>query len=154
MKTAIDQLRAEWESRVVCVSKFSSQSIEEMTNKIHSPIPILRIFDEAKALSFYVEWLNFRIDWQHRFDQHLPLYLQISRESCILHLSEHHGDACPGSALRIPVGDVDELYRELKGRPYRGYFPEVEATPWGSRDMSILDPFGNRIVFTTDAESN
>ena len=152
--SAIGRLRAERESFVVSVSKLSSQSIEEMTNRIHSPIPILRIFDEAKALSFYVEWLNFKIDWQHRFDKNLPLYLQISRESCILHLSEHHEDACPGSALRIPVADVDELHRELKGRTYMGYFPEVQATSWGSRDMSILDPFGNRIVFTTDAESN
>ena len=125
-----------------------------MSNRIHAPIPILRIFDEGKALSFYVDWLNFRIDWQHRFEKHLPLYLQISRDGCVLHLSEHHGDACPGSAVRIPLEDVDALYEELKSRPYSGYFPEVKATPWGSRDMSILDPFGNRLVFTTDTGNN
>lgn len=126
----------------------------DMPNRIHSPIPILRIFDEGKALSFYIDWLNFRIDWQHRFEKHLPLYLQISRDGCVLHLSEHHGDACPGSAVRIPLEDVDALYEELKSRPYSGYFPEVQATPWGSRDMSILDPFGNRLVFTTDTGNN
>lgn len=26
-------------------------------------IPILRIFDEAKAREFYVEFLGFRVDW-------------------------------------------------------------------------------------------
>jgi catechol 2,3-dioxygenase-like lactoylglutathione lyase family enzyme len=29
--------------------------------------PILRIFDEAKAKEFYVEFLGFRVDWEHRF---------------------------------------------------------------------------------------
>ncbi|WP_338033703.1 glyoxalase superfamily protein [Herbaspirillum frisingense] len=57
--------------------------------------------------------------------------------------------------VRIGVVCVSKLSSQsMKGRPYTGYFPEVQATPWGSRDMSILDPFGNRIVFTTDAESN
>tara|TARA_Y100000004_G_scaffold194829_1_gene260375 strand:+ start:620 stop:817 length:198 start_codon:yes stop_codon:yes gene_type:complete len=43
-----------------------------------------------------------------------------------------YGDACPGAALRFPVENVDELYRELKSRPYMGYFPEVHATPGGA----------------------
>ena len=113
-------------------------------------IPLLRIFDVAKAKEFYVDFLGFTIDWEHRYEPDTPLYMQVSRGSCVLHLSEHHGDACPGSAVRIPLEDVDALYEELKSRPYSGYFPEVQATPWGSRDMSILDPFGNRLVFTTD----
>ena len=29
-------------------------------------IPILRIFDEAKAREFYVGFLGFKIDWEHR----------------------------------------------------------------------------------------
>ncbi len=27
------------------------------------PIPILRIFDEAKARAFYVDFLGFTVDW-------------------------------------------------------------------------------------------
>ncbi len=30
-------------------------------------VPILRIFDEAKAKEFYVTFLEFAIDWEHRF---------------------------------------------------------------------------------------
>jgi hypothetical protein len=30
--------------------------------------PILRIFDEAKAKGFYVDFLGFKIDWEHRFE--------------------------------------------------------------------------------------
>jgi catechol 2,3-dioxygenase-like lactoylglutathione lyase family enzyme len=33
-----------------------------------APIPILRIFDEAKARAFYVDWLGFKVDWEHRFE--------------------------------------------------------------------------------------
>ncbi len=121
-----------------------------MPDTLKPPIPILRSFDESKALSFYVEWLGFRIDWQHRFADNLPLYLQLSRGACVLHLSEHHGDACPGAALRIPTADVDALHAELLTRPYGNFFPAVNVTPWGSRDMQVLDPFGNRLVFTMD----
>ena len=53
--------------------------------------PILRIFDEAKALEFYVDFLGFKVDWQHRFEANFPLYLQVSLGECVLHLSEHHG---------------------------------------------------------------
>ena len=28
--------------------------------------------------------------------------------------------------------------------------PGVEETPWGSREMSIKDPFGNRVVFVEE----
>ena len=54
--------------------------------------PILRIFDEAKAREFYVDFLGFKVDWEHRFEPGLPLYLQVSKDGCVLHLSEHHGD--------------------------------------------------------------
>ena len=58
-------------------------------------IPILRIFDEAKAREFYAGFLGFTFDWEHRFEPGTPLYAQVSRGDCRLHLSEHHGDAHP-----------------------------------------------------------
>ncbi len=73
---------------------------------LQAATPILRIFDEAKAREFYLDFLGFRLDWQHRFDDHAPLYMQVSKEACVLHLSEHHGDCCPGAALRIATDDV------------------------------------------------
>ena len=41
---------------------------------LQAATPILRIFDEAKAREFYLDFLGFRLDWQHRFDDHAPLY--------------------------------------------------------------------------------
>ena len=108
--------------------------------------PILRIFDEAKAREFYVDFLGFTVDWEHRFEPGLPLYMQVSREGCVLHLSEHHGDASPGSALRIETGDLDALHAELTAKRYKYARPGIEDMPWG-RDMSIKDPFGNRLTF-------
>ena len=64
-------------------------------------IPVFRIFDEAKAREFYIDWVGFQVDWEHRFDDNAPLYMQVSRGDIKLHLSEHHGDACPGSKAFI-----------------------------------------------------
>lgn len=116
-------------------------------------VPILRIFDEAKALDFYVDYLGFRPGWRHRAAPDLPLYMEVSRDGCVLHLSEHHGDCCPGAALRIEADDVDTLHAELAAKPYRYARPSIEAMPWGSREMSIKDPFGNRLTFATTAPS-
>ena len=111
--------------------------------------PILRIFDEAKARAFYVDFLGFQVDWEHRFEPGLPLYLQVSRGECMLHLTEHHGDCCPGAAMRIETDDIDALQRELAARQYGYARPAIEDTPWGTRDMSVTDPFGNRLTFST-----
>ena len=116
--------------------------------QLGSVTPILRIFDEAKARAFYVDFLGFEVDWEHRFEPGLPLYLQVSRGDCVLHLSEHHGDCCPGAALRIEVDDVDAYQAELAAKGYGYARPGVDDTPWGSREMAIKDPFGNRLVFT------
>ncbi len=68
---------------------------EPATVTFTSAIPILRMFDERKAREFYIDFLGFSIEFEHRFEADLPLYLGISRNGLNLHLSEHHGDACP-----------------------------------------------------------
>jgi catechol 2,3-dioxygenase-like lactoylglutathione lyase family enzyme len=111
--------------------------------------PILRIFDEARAREFYVGFLGFKVDWEHRFEPGLPLYLQVSRDGCVLHLSEHHGDCSPGAALRIETSELEGFHRELLAKTYAYARPGLQEMPWGSTDMSIHDPFGNRLTFTT-----
>ncbi|AUM68157.1 glyoxalase superfamily protein [Pseudomonas fluorescens] len=110
--------------------------------------PILRIFDEAKTLAFYVDFLGFTVDWQHRFGDDYPLYLQVSRGDCVLHLSEHHGDCTPGSALRIETDELEAFQAQLLAKQYPFARPQIQAMPWGSQDMTVIDPFGNRLVFT------
>jgi uncharacterized glyoxalase superfamily protein PhnB len=111
--------------------------------------PILRIFDEAKAREFYLDFLGFAVVFEHRFEPGMPLYLGVQRDGCVLHLSEHHGDASPGASMRIEVSDVDALCAELVAKAYEHARPSVGATPWGTRDMIVADPFGNRLAFTS-----
>ncbi len=117
--------------------------------KLSNTTPILRIFDEKKAREFYVDFLGFTVDWEHRFAEDLPLYMQVSRDGCVIHLSGHHGDCSPGGAMRIECSDVEGFQKELIAKKYKHARPGVEDTPWGTKDMSIQDPFGNRLTFTT-----
>jgi uncharacterized glyoxalase superfamily protein PhnB len=115
------------------------------------PVPILRVFDEVKAREFYVDFLGFQVDWEHRFEPGLPLYMQVSKDKCQLHLSEHHGDCSPGAAIRIETSDLDAFQAELLAKTYKYARPGIEHTPWGTREMSVRDPFGNRLTFVAPA---
>ena len=35
------------------------------------------------AKEFYIELLEFTVDWEHRFEENMPLYMQISNDHCI-----------------------------------------------------------------------
>jgi uncharacterized glyoxalase superfamily protein PhnB len=111
--------------------------------------PILRIFDEVKAREFYVDFLGFQVDWEHRFEEGLPLYMQISKDGCIIHLSEHHGDCSPGAAMRIETSELEVFQDRLLAKGYKYARPGIEEMPWGSKDMSVSDPFGNKLTFTS-----
>ncbi|MFT3730073.1 MAG: glyoxalase superfamily protein [Hyphomicrobium sp.] len=110
-------------------------------------VPILRIFDEAKAKEFYLGFLGFKLDWEHRFEPGMPLYAQVSRGGAVLHLSEHHGDASPGSAVRIAVDDIDGYHAEIMAKGYKYMRPGIEQMPWDTREIKVLDPFFNRLMF-------
>jgi uncharacterized glyoxalase superfamily protein PhnB len=109
--------------------------------------PILRIFDEAKAREFYVDFLGFKVDWEHRFEPSLPLYMQVSKGDCVLHLSGHFGDGSPGAHVRIEIEGLDEYQQQLLAKQYKHSRPCSEDTPWGTREMTISDPSGNALTF-------
>jgi predicted enzyme related to lactoylglutathione lyase len=112
--------------------------------QLSSAIPLVRIFDEAKAREFYLDFLGFTIEWEHRFEPGMPLYAQIRRSDLVLHLTGHHGDATPGGTVFVRVKDVDDLQRELVAKNYANLRPGVVDLPWG-RMMELTDPFGNRM---------
>jgi catechol 2,3-dioxygenase-like lactoylglutathione lyase family enzyme len=113
-------------------------------------IPILRIFDVAKAREFYLDYLGFRLDWEHRFEAALPLYMQVSRGGCVLHLSEHHGDASPGAGVFLRITGVEPFHHELGRKNYPYQRPGLELAPWNAKLMEVTDPFGNRLRFNED----
>ena len=109
-------------------------------------IPILRSFDETKAREFYVGYAGFVVDWEHRFEPGMPLYMQVSRGDLVLHVSEHHGDATPGSCVFIEMSGLRAFHAELQAKDYPNLRPGLENLPWGL-SMSLTDPFGNKLRF-------
>ena len=109
-------------------------------------IPILRIFSVEKAKEFYVNFLGFTFEWAHRFDEMSPTYMQVSRDGLVLHLTEHHGDCCPGSAVFVEINGLLAFHQELTGKRYRYMKPGICQEPWGA-SLTVLDPFGNKLRF-------
>lgn len=110
------------------------------------PIPIVRIFEEAKAMEFYEGFLGFTIDWRHRFHEGAPLYCQVSRGGMRLHLSEHSGDASPGCTSVCYMKGVEAFQKSLIAKNYKYNRPGLEKQDWGL-ECEVIDPFGNRIRF-------
>ena len=116
-------------------------------------IPILRMFDPAKAKEFYIDYLGFKIDWEHRFEEGTPLYMQISRGDLVLHLSEHDGDGVPGAVLWVRMNGIQEFHKEISSKNYKYLRPGIQDQrpdlPFIA--VNVIDPFGNRIRFAEPA---
>ena len=111
-------------------------------------IPVLRMFDIAKAREFYIDYLGFKVDFEHRFHDDAPLFMGISRDGLMLYLSEHHGDGSPGIHVIVEVTGVDDLLEELKAKHYRYMNPGIQDQEWGTRELGVVDPSGNKIYFS------
>jgi uncharacterized glyoxalase superfamily protein PhnB len=125
-----------------------------MTVAFQKMIPILRIFSVEKAKEFYVDYLGFSVDWEHRFEENMPAYLQVSRDGLTLHLSEHHGDCCPGSTVFVWMTGIEEFHRQLSAKNYKYLRPGIETTFYGAKCVQVIDPFGNRIRFNEDLKTD
>lgn len=115
--------------------------------KAEQIIPVLRIFDYQKMLEFYIDWLGFEIVWEHRFEENMPAYLEVKKGNIILHLSEHHGDASPGSSIFVWGEGVAEYHKELIDKNYKYNRPGLEKTFYNAVSFTVHDPFGNKIIF-------
>jgi catechol 2,3-dioxygenase-like lactoylglutathione lyase family enzyme len=116
-----------------------------MSRRTLRVIPILRIFSIEKAREFYLDYAGFHLDWEHRYEPHMPLYMQVSRDGLVLHLSEHYGDGSPGTRFQVDFEGVRELHGELAAKNYSYWRPGITETFWGTDQLNLLDPFGNKI---------
>ncbi|MFE3203918.1 glyoxalase superfamily protein [Embleya sp. NPDC055664] len=106
-------------------------------------IPILRVVDAAVSVAWYGR-LGFVKQWEHRFEPHLPAFVEVARGDVKLFLSEHTGDATPDTLVYVWVADVDE--------PAREFGVAVEEQPW-AREVHLRDPDGNRLRVATPTPS-
>ncbi len=113
-------------------------------------VPIFRIFDVHRAKEFYIDWLGFQVDWEHRFEENTPVYMQISRDRMYFHLSEHSGDCSPGAKAFIDCDDVKSFFEEISTRPYKYNRPSLQTTDWNTLTLELIDPFSNKLLFSQD----
>lgn len=109
-------------------------------------IPIFRILDYTKALEFYIDFLGFTIDWEHRFGPADPVYMQVSKNGLTLHLSENKRFQT-GVIIFVETKEIQKLHKEISSRTELNVIPEVSKTNWQTMQMEIEDPFGNLLRF-------
>jgi catechol 2,3-dioxygenase-like lactoylglutathione lyase family enzyme len=125
-----------------------------MSIEFRRAVPIFRIYSLDKVREFYVGFLGCKVDWEHRFEPDAPVYMQVSRGELVLHLSEHHGDGTPGSVAYVYTTGVETLHRELNDRNYRHNRPGLQQQDWGMLELTVVDPFNNRITFGEPREKS
>ena len=114
-------------------------------------IPQLRMRHADTTLPFYVQGLGFVVDWEHRFESGFPLFAQLTRDGQTIFLTEHGGDCEVGGAVYFIVEDVDALHRAFSAANVPIEQPPHD-TEWGSREMRLRDPDGNRLRFATHVD--
>ena len=100
--------------------------------------PGLSVDNIDDALAFYSK-LGFRPVYRNE-----DMHLVIQKDSVTLHLSAEHSS--PGGG-QIMVDDVQQLYDCVVSLNVRMLYDGLGDRPWGCRDFSIEDPFGNRLTF-------
>lgn len=111
-------------------------------------VPALRITNYARSKSFYVDGLGFKIEWEHRFEEHFPVFMSIIRDGLELYLTEHTGDCQVGGLVHFYVPDVDAWHQEFVSRNVPIQEAPEESLP-GLRMMSLVDPDGNQLRIAT-----
>lgn len=109
-------------------------------------IPIFRILDFEKAKEFYIEFLGFKMDWEHRFGQDEPVYMQVSKNDLILHLSENKRFQT-GIIIFVETKGIEKFHFELLNKSSSYRVPDVAKTNWNTKQMELADPFGNLLRF-------
>ncbi|WP_435264286.1 VOC family protein [Tenacibaculum sp. nBUS_03] len=103
---------------------------------------------------FYTEILNFGVSFENEF--YLLLHTPNQSEE-ISFLQPNHPSQKPifqsefngkGVYLTIEVGNVDEIYKQLKEKRVQMEI-EIRDEPWGDRHFAIKDPNGIGIDIVT-----
>jgi len=112
-------------------------------------IPTLRVFDYAKALEFYVDWLGFTIKGEYK-PAGSPFWMQVAIRDAVIALSEHHGDGSPGANISIvEFTGLEAYHQSLLDKNYKYMKPGLHTVEWHANtlEMTVYDPFYNRLIF-------
>ena len=67
--------------------RFAEATKTQHGDRVWRVVPTFRIFSLEKAREFYLDFLGFKIDWEHRFDPTAPVYMQVSRGKALRFIS-------------------------------------------------------------------
>jgi predicted enzyme related to lactoylglutathione lyase len=110
--------------------------------------PILPVLDFARAMAHYQQQLGFKKKWEWGEPVSFGC---VERDDVSIFLSAEDTRGSPRTAIFIDVRDVDALHREyLQNGAIIHEAPTDQ--PWGSREMVVEDPDGNRIRLATPSE--
>ena len=116
-----------------------------MALPIQRVVPALRIMNYQRSKAFYVDQLGFRIDWEHRFEAHFPVFMAVVRDGMQIYLSEHTGDCQVGGLVHFVIEDVGAWYGEFTARGVQ--VTEAPNNDLGFLNMTVTDPDGNQLRF-------
>ncbi len=117
-----------------------------MTHVTMKGVPILRVGDVKTAKRFYGEFLGFDLDWEHYYEAGAPVYMQMSRDGLVLHLSQNNRFR-EATIVFVETAGLDQLQAELLRKNSPWETPRVSVTPWKTKQMELPDPFGNLLRF-------
>lgn len=95
------------------------------------------------AVTHYVDWLGFKIDWEWRQAEGQPVLMQVSRDDVTIGLGEDHTGK-PGAQLGIDVSDFSALMKEWIARLPAQYVGQSESSD--PDDVVITNAIGNSVV--------
>lgn len=151
MHGGVAEYRKEIDGRKSTCSN-EGMSVDSNSFGIESSIPVLRMLDESRARAFYLDFLEYVVDWEHRFRPEKPdspLYMQIRQGDSVIHLNGHADADTPVAEVRIPVKHLDAYCEHLREKCQGEEKPEVVDPRYSGKntDMNLYDPSGNLLVF-------
>ena len=110
------------------------------------PIPLFRILSYKTAVRFYVDFLGFQIDWENRIRPTDLVYMQLSYNGLILHLSELKKFET-NAIIFVETFNIQAFHADLKQRNLESNIQDIQRTTWKTMQFEIEDPFGNLLRF-------
>jgi len=105
---------------------------------LHSIVPRIAVGDLGHTLAFYGQ-LGFALT-----DQWGEGFAIIARDGIDLHLHPSSEPPTHGGVFWIEVNNIEALYQ--RDIPTNAISSPLVAQPWGFKELSIHDPFGNLII--------
>ena len=116
--------------------------------EFNSAVPVLPVLDLAKSVTFYEEKLGFSLAFQY------PNYAGVQRGPVQVHFWLCDDPAIPKmTSCRINLRGVDALHEQAHAHGVVHPNGPLSDKPWGFREFTALDPWGNAIVFAEPVES-